>query len=116
MISKTIQINNKSAIISLILEDITLTKADVIVNAAHESLLGGGGVDGAIHRAAGPFLLRECREMPVDKNGVRCKTGEAHISNAYNLPSNYVIHTVAPKFIGGIIRREVNDELPQPKG
>jgi len=111
MISKSLKVNSRNIVIDLILGDITAVKADAIVNAAHEALLGGGGVDGAIHKAAGPFLLRECREMPADKNGVRCPTGEARITGAYNLIANHVIHTVAPKFIGGIIRREVNGKL-----
>ncbi len=85
--------------LSLVQGDITLQETEAIVNAANTSLLGGGGVDGAIHRAGGPKILEECKEIRAKQGG--CPTGEAVITTGGNMATEYVIHTVGPVWSGG---------------
>lgn len=91
--------------IKVIKGDITKISADAIVNAANSTLLGGGGVDGAIHRAGGPAILDQCRKI-VEKRG-GCETGEAVITTAGNLPARFVIHTVGPVWKGGGVKEAI---------
>jgi O-acetyl-ADP-ribose deacetylase len=93
---------------SIVEGDITKLDVDAIVNAANERMLGGGGVDGAIHRAAGPGLFEECRKLPEVRPGVRCPTGEARITLGYDLPARHIIHAVGPVWRDG---RHGEDEL-----
>ncbi len=87
-----------SARITIVRGDITKADVDAIVNAANEWMLGGGGVDGAIHRAAGKALREACAAVPEVAPGVRCPTGQARITPGFALPARYVIHTVGPRY------------------
>ena len=87
--------------LTIITADITTLRVDAIVNAANPGLLGGAGVDGAIHRAAGPALREACRALPCVAPGVRCPTGAVRITPGFALPARYVIHTVGPVWHGG---------------
>ncbi len=87
--------------IEIVQADLTTLAVDAIVNAANPTLLGGGGVDGAIHHAAGPQLLVACRAIPEVAPGVRCPTGEARLTRGYALPARWVIHCVGPIWRGG---------------
>ena len=87
--------------IKIIQGDITTLAVDAIVNAANQVMLGGGGVDGAIHRAAGPELYKACLKVPEVRPGVRCPTGEARITPGFKLPAKFVIHTVGPVYRDG---------------
>lgn len=96
--SFTYQFNSKNSVLVISEGDITAWKGDAIVNAANERMLGGGGVDGAIHRAAGGALLQACKNVKEVAPGVRCPTGEARITPGFELPAKYVIHTVGPVY------------------
>lgn len=90
------------ASITALKADITTLEVDAIVNAANETLLGGGGVDGAIHHAAGPELLDACRSIPELRPSIRCPVGEARITPGFRLPARFVIHTVGPRWRDGL--------------
>jgi len=96
---KTFAINERTELV-LAQGDITRLDVDAIVNAANERMLGGGGVDGAIHRAAGPELRQACEQVAEVRPGVRCPTGEARITPGFDLPARWVIHTVGPVYQG----------------
>jgi O-acetyl-ADP-ribose deacetylase (regulator of RNase III) len=104
------------SVVRLYRGDITQVEADAIVNAANTSLMGGGGVDGAIHRAGGPAILEACKKIPAGTGG-RCPTGQAVATEAGNLKAKYVIHTVGPVWHGGkkgeeeLLRRAYHNSL-----
>lgn len=87
--------------LEVVVGDITKLSVDAIVNAANEQMLGGGGVDGAIHRAAGPDLLAACRAVAEVRPSIRCPTGEARVTPGFQLPARHVVHTVGPVWRGG---------------
>ncbi len=99
------EFQDKPPIIRIVLGDITKIKADAIVNAANSTLLGGGGVDGAIHKAAGPELLNECKKIREEKYPEGLPSGEAVATKAYNLPAKIIIHTVGPEIFYYIPRK-----------
>lgn len=90
--------------LEVVVGDITTIAVDAIVNAANEWMLGGGGVDGAIHHAAGPELLEACQAVPEVRPGVRCPTGEARLTPGFRMLARYVVHTVGPIWRGGTQR------------
>ena len=92
---------NMREMIKIVQGDITKLEVDAIVNAANQVMLGGGGVDGAIHRAAGEKLFKACLKVPEVRPGVRCPTGEARITPGFKLPAKFVIHTVGPVYRDG---------------
>jgi O-acetyl-ADP-ribose deacetylase len=93
---------SSAAKLVVVVGDITRQAVDAIVNAANETLAGGGGVDGAIHDAAGPELLAACLALPEVRPGVRCPTGETRITPGFHLPARFVLHTVGPVWQGGV--------------
>lgn len=96
-----VAVDERNRRIEVVVGDITTLAVDAIVNAANERMLGGGGVDGAIHDAAGPQLYEACVAVPEVRPGVRCPTGEARITPGFALPARHVIHTVGPIWNGG---------------